>query len=378
MLFKRITALTVAAAAAVTVTACSVDLSSTAEESRTVMTVDGWEVPYEMYRYAAMMHLRDQAEIILADAEKPAETAETVAGETTAADSTAVTDEPLSANEMIAEAVAMLSDEEKTALAEDVEEYSVETIANIYSIFTAAKEKGIDPFGETVNSMTDMEMEEIRATYGSDQDYLDTIKLFFMNDSVYSVLTRYELVFNQLYEIYVRDGVIDTSDEAVIEYMNSDDAVRVKQILISFERHTEEEALRIAGDVHGKLSKYVDENGKVDEDKFDEFTDDYGEDLFMFKNRDGYYIPRGYTDEAFEEAAFALEIGTLSGIVRTSAGYSIMMRAEKDPGFIKEKLDTLKDTCVAGIYRTMLDEFSASAKIEKNDEFARIDIFSMK
>lgn len=339
---------------------CSTDLSSTEEESRTVMTIDEWEVPYEMYRYAVKMHLRDfvWGEMVESGAVDEGATADSL------------TDEDISA------VVSGLSSDDKAELEEKVKVDSTETLVNIYSLFTAAKDAGIDPFGEMINELTDMKMEEIRATYEDEDEYLETIKLFFMNDSVYSVLTRYEIVFNDLYESYVKSGKIDQSDEAVLEYMKGDGAVRAKQIFISFERHSETEALAIAKEVKGKVDAITSDAGIVDEEKFDLLTDKYGEDLFMFKNRDGYYMCRGYSDDIFEETAFSLEVGHASDIVRSSTGYSIILRSEKDVTYIENNLEKLQETCLGGIYRSMLDVYSEDAKIETGKEYSEIDIFA--
>lgn len=361
MKLRKIITAVLAAAVVLTAVSCGVDLSSTKEESRTVIKVDGYEVPYELYRYAALMHLRDQADVISANAEETGEAE--------------ITTEKGAA---ISAAVATLTKEERDALAEQIKADSIETIVNIYSLFTAAKEEGIDPFSEMINDLTDMKMEEIRATYDSDSVYKEALAQFYMNNSVYSLLTRYEIVFEQLYEMYVKNGDIDISDEAVIEYMNGEEAVRAKQILISFERHTEEEAYDLACSVAEEVAKCISDDGTVDEDKFDSLTDEYGEDLFMFKNRDGYYICKGYSDEAFEAAAFALEVGEVSQPVRISAGYSIILRTKKDLDYIKENVDELKEGCLGGIYRSMLDEYSANAKVETTEEFDALDIYSMK
>lgn len=362
MKLKRIILVILAAVMLFSAASCGTDLSSSAAEKRTVMTVYGFDVPYEMYRYAALMHLRDQMEIISANAEN--------GGAVTTADGE---------NLPVSDVAASLTDEERKAVAEKVEKDSVSTVVGIYSLFYAAKTEGIDPFGDMINSLTDMKMEEIRATYENDKAYKETLELYHMNNSVYSILTRYEIVFEQLYELYVKNGDIDITDEAAIEYMNGDNAARAKQILISFERHSEDEALSLANDVYGKvISGCVGEDGSVDESEFDTLTSEYGEDLFMFKNTDGYYICRGYTDKAFEEAVFDLEIGEVCAPVRISAGYSIILRAEKDPAFIESNIDTLSEACVTGIYRTILDGYSANAEVEYSDEFQELDIYSMK
>jgi len=362
MTLKKVLFLFTAMSVVLSLISCSssIDLSSSKEESQTVMTVDGFEVPYEMYRYTVMMHMRDRANIILSEKDDV-----TVEDKT---DNSAV----------IAAALGTLSDEEKKALADEVKMDSLESITDIYSLFSAAKKAGIDPFGANMNSLVEMRMEELRATYDSDKEYLSTLKLFFMNHSVYSMLTRYELVFEELYLSYVKDGTIDESDQAVIEYLKSDAGIRAKQILISFERHEESEARAIAEEVYEKLSRYIKDDGTVDEKRFDALTTEYGEDLFMFANTNGYYVCRGYLDENFEEAAFSLEVGHISKIIRTTAGYSIVLRAEKDPSFIESKVDALSEGCLTGIYRTILSEYSVGATVNYSDTFDEIDVISMK
>jgi|GEM_PF-1119401 len=372
MSLKRFFAGALSVIMAVSFAACGTDLSSSKEESRIVMTVDGWEVPYEMYRYAALINLSAQTSEIYASIKNSAESVP--------ADSSAAATEEPTDGEKISMALAEMSDDEKATLAKEAEVNAIDTVVDVYSLFTAAKDEGIEPFGEMINQLTDMKMEEIRATYGDDAEYLEAVKAYFMNDSVYSVLTRHEIVSEQLYEKYVKDGRIDTSAEAAIAGMKSDNAVRVKQILVSFKNHSEDEALRIAEEIYDEVGLHVSEDGIVDEAAFDELKETRGEDLEMFNNPDGYYIYKGYADRYFEEAAFALEIGHVSGIVRTSEGYSILMRAEKEDSYIEseKRLDKIKSIYVDGVYSSILDEYAASAKVEKTAEFAGIDILTMK
>ena len=331
---KNIVLLLLAVIMILSTVSCQVDLSSTEEESRAYMIVDGYDVPYELYRYMHSMHLRDR---LLAEGveEEKAE---------------ALDDSDLSVKRQ-AEISSLVNEE------------SERSIVGIYAVFGAAERKGIDPFGERINQLTDMKMEELRAGYGSDKAYLRDLQKNYMTDNVCSIITRNEIVSEQLYDEYVKTGDIKVTDEDIIEYMMSDDAIRLKQILISFERHSEEEAKQLADEVYGCVMAYVSADGIVDEAQFDILTDKYGEDLFTFKNRDGYYVYKGYVDEAFEAAGFGLEVGHVSEPVRVNAGYSIVLRAEKDETFIKENVSTLKDGCLAGVYNTIIDELIETIEI---------------
>lgn len=368
----RICAGIIAAASVMTVCACSSALKSSSSESETVMTIDGIEVPYEMYRYAVMMHLRDRSQFILAEEEATAETAEAPA------DTDGDTVDEKYAAEIIAEAEKYLDEDEKKALADEVNGYALETLAKIYSIFTLAKECGIDPDSENIEKMTDMKLEEIRATYDSTKDYVSTLKLYYMNDSVYRVLTKYEVVYDEIYTAYLKDGTLAKTEDFATEYIKADTGARAKQILISFDRHSESEAKELCESVLSELSATAAPGGSVSEDVFDSFTDKYGEDLYTFKNRDGYYLPLGYYDEAFEETAFSLEIGEISDVIRTSSGYCIVMRCEKDDEYIANNASKLIDPCVTGAYNRILGKAKESADIVTNEKFDKIDIFKIK
>ena len=345
-MLRKIINIILASAILLSVAGCSADLSSTAEESRTVMSVDGYDVPYEMYRYSVLNRLNDKLVAEGIDPDKFDKSS--------------------------------LDGEKLTTIADEVKKDSVKAITDVYSVFTAAKDNGIDPFGERINTLTDMKMEEIRAGFENDREYLKSIKKFNMTDNVYSILTRSDILSELVYEECLKTGEIDSSDEAVIAYMTSDEAVRVKQILVSFERHSEEEASSLAEKIYGELQPYVSEDGIVDEEQFDLFTDKYGENLFMFKNRDGYYICKGYADEKFEEISYALEVGHMSEPVRMAAGYGIMMRAEIDPAYVTENVKTLKDIYLTGVMRGIFEGYSANVKIEYADEFEKLDVYSMK
>ncbi len=320
------------------------DLSSTDEESRTVLTVDGYDVPYEMLRYAVMMHLYETASAAVGEA-----------------------DEDTELYSVINTYLETLDPAGKEAAFEEAYENSVTTLKKIYSLWSLAAEVGVDPDGEMIATMVDAEMENIRAGYKNDADYKKKIGRFFMNDSVYTVLTKYEVLFEEVYEVSLSEKKIPSDDESILRYLLGDDTVRVKQILISFERHSETEAEAMARDVHTLLEGKLNSDGTVDQDYFDTLTDSMGEDLFMFKNRDGYYMPRGYDDRAFEAAAFATPVGGLSDVTRVNAGYTVLTRVEKDEDYIKANLSTLRDAVISGQYLIMTDTAAEDAVCEEKD-----------
>jgi len=75
------------------------------------------------------------------------------------------------------------------------------------------------------------------------------------------------------------------------------------------------------------------ERAQAGED-FDYLVTQYGEDPGMAANPDGYTFVAGVMVAEFEEATLALEIGGISGLVRSQFGYHIIMRVEPNLGDI--------------------------------------------
>ena len=97
----------------------------------------------------------------------------------------------------------------------------------------------------------------------------------------------------------------------------------------------------------------------------------------MFNNPDGYYVTRGTYHEAFEETAFTLAVGEISGIVRTDAGWSILKRFEKEAGYLAEHFDELAMDYMSGLYNIRLEQHASTLSAEPTDLFASYTIFNL-
>lgn len=139
--------------------------------------------------------------------------------------------------------------------------------------------------------------------------------------------TERRLMLQQVYEKAIVEGVIDES--ALREtYDNSGTELKARHILLQFsgtDRSTsgrsKKEALVLAGQLKARL-----ENGESFEALAKEYTDDpsgrdSGGDL-------GWFV-WGQMVGPFQEAAFALNPGEVSGVVETDFGYHIIKLEEK-------------------------------------------------
>ncbi|MBO4931049.1 MAG: peptidylprolyl isomerase [Clostridia bacterium] len=323
-------------------TACGNDkdiLQSTKEDLTTVMTVAGHDVPLEMYRYVALNYKNDY------ESEK-------------------------SSDIWLGEAGTALMQE----LNADVEE----TIVTLYATLAMCEEYGIRADDAYITDSLEITMDAVYEEYEYDyKAYADAIAQHNMNDSVYRFVLRNELLADELLNAMIERGEIPNDDASVQAVFDSDEFIRVKQILISTEedmlfssgdKMSEEECLAAAEDLLAQAKGGAD---------FDELVQKKGQDLFMFNNDDGYYFARGYLDQAFEDAAFALDIGEISDVVRTSAGYSIIKRYEKDPAYIDKHFDDLRGDYIGGLYNLAVDAFAEGLTVTPTDALADYSIFNL-
>ena len=315
-------------------TSCGDDkklLESTKDDQIVVMTVAGHDVPLELYRYVALNYKR-------------------------------VYETGKSSDMWLGESGAALMEE----LNADVEE----TIVTLYATLAMCEEYGILADDAYITDSLEITMDAVYEEYEYDyKAYADAIAQYNMNDSVYRFIMRNELLSAELLNALTEAGKIPDDDDAIRAVFDSDDFIRVKQLLSSNENGvSDEDCLARAEELLGQI------NGGAD---FDELVQKKGQDLFMFNNDDGYYFARGYLDTAFEDAAFALEIGEVSDIVKTSAGYSIIKRYEKDPAYIEKHFDDLREDYISGLYNLAVEAFAETLTVTPTDELQNYSIFNL-
>ena len=307
-------------------------LESTKEDKTVVMTVGEYEVPLELYNYVALNTKSDH---------EKGDGSDIWLGESGA---------------------AKLS---------ELEDSINETIVHLYTTLYVCDEYGISPDDSYITDALDIQMDAIYEGYENDYDvYAEEIAEYHMNDSVYRFITRNDILSEELIHKMMDDKVIPSTDEELEGIISGPDFIHVKQILISNDNgNSEEENLALAEDILKKLNDGAD---------FDEMIQQYGGDLYLFNTDNGYYISRGSYHEAFEEAAFSLEIGEISGIVKTDAGFSIIKRYPKDAEFIAENFNVLADDYIRGRYNLILAEKEKELSVTYTDAMEKYPVLSLK
>ncbi|MBE6618019.1 MAG: hypothetical protein E7627_08810 [Ruminococcaceae bacterium] len=333
---KKIALLFIAALMVFSLFSCGNDkdiLESTKTEKTVLMTVDGFDVPLELYRYVALNSKADY------EASRGG-----------------------SADIWLGESGA--------ALIKEINAHINDIILTMYTTRSLAAKYGISPEDEYIKDTVDILMDNVYEGYGYDYiAYKNDLGAVNMTDSVYRFITANDLLAEELYAKLIESGEILSGEDELRGVINSDEFVRVKQILLTSENgNTDEENLALAQKLLDKLA-----HG----DSFEDLVQKYGKDLYMFNNDNGYYICRGNRYEEFEEAAFSLEVGEVSGIIKTPAGYSIIKRYEKDSDYITENFEDLCEEYKKGKYNLILEEHKATITVEPTDEMKNYSIFNL-
>lgn len=212
-----------------------------------------------------------------------------------------------------------------------VEQIRADVYDNItynYAILTLCREVGIlqdDPkLLEKVQQTIEQTVEEL----GSRKKYEKYLEENGMTDHFFRFNTLVDLMQNELYYVYRDDlGLIATDYEVVYNKIRREFA-SVSHIYISAESENAEH--RIA-EAYEKLEGGAD---------FDSVLAEYGEDTEL--PSEGYYIPKGYMTQEYEDVAFSLELRAYSEVLRVGDGYYIICRRPISTEYVMMNYETLK------------------------------------
>ncbi len=301
---------------------------STKEESATVLTIDEYAVPYEQLRYFVRNYMNEHGDPENWDADKTEE------------------------------------------ICVEIMEDALTSLRHEYAILSLAKKHGIHADDKAIEDIVTAKINEAMEEYGSTDAYVEGLALNYMTANVHRFLLTVSTVNEELYYAMLKDGTLPSDEETVKAAVYSDKFIRVKQILIANDPGEDTAANRAIAEEALALAL----NGE----DFDTLVKEYGESLYMFNNTDGYYMCRGVWQHAFEDAAFALEIGEISDIVETEAGYSILLRCEKEGTYLDAHMTDLGNDLRDAMLSLAIEEYAAEMTLTTNETFASYTVLTME
>lgn len=160
---------------------------------------------------------------------------------------------------------------------------------------------------------------------------------------------RKEMIFNKHRENFLDNSSVEEkeSKEYFDEHKEDLAKVKAKHILLKTEAEGESTLARLhKGEKFDKLANEL---------SVDKTSAEFGGDL-------GYFGKGDFIAE-FEEAAFALEVGEMSNLVKTEVGYHIIYLEEKLEDYESLK-DTIEDILKQNKYYDKIEELRENAKVK--------------
>lgn len=215
--------------------------------------------------------------------------------------------------------------------------------------------------------------EEYVTACGSEEAYLAQIASLGLREESYDLLCAADFRYSALEDLSNTEGSALYPTQEKLEALAKDTYVTADHLLLlttdmatgeALDEETVAQKKAMAEDLLAQLSDI--EAGEL-EAAFTAMADQYSEDTGRQRNPTGYTFATGEMVAPFEEAAFALQPGELSGIVETSYGYHILLKKELD---VEAACELVRDE----YFLNMEQELAAAAKVELNPALESLDL----
>lgn len=226
----------------------------------------------------------------------------------------------------------------------------LDTLINNKIIELEAKKEDITVSDDAIQA----EYDELVESYGGEDSLQETLDANGLTkESVKDNIRMYQLTKD------VIAASIDITDEELTQYFeeNKDDYGQQEQVAAS---HIFLEDEATAKEVEAKIKAGEDFAELAKAYSVDTDTSEDGGDLG--------YISRGQMDEQFEEAAFALEKGAVSGVVQSAEGYHIIKVTEKVPAE-EATFEDVKDEVYETVLESRINEEYMTWLTEKQEQY---------
>lgn len=245
-----------------------------------------------------------------------------------------------------------------------------------------AQTYGVELTDEDLETVAEYIAEE-KAYFETEEEYYEALEAAgFGEDLLIKIITN-QVLSNRVYEeLYHKEGALLIPSDDELKQKVSDEYVRVYHVLISsdhfadlegYEDYTDEELTQAALDLANDLLAQIN-NGEAD---IYELAQSVGDDPGMEDNEEGYLFTTGEMVQEFEDAAFALEVGQVSGLVESSYGWHIIQRLEQND-YVESNWETVRETIVNAIFNEEVNELLDNAEIVYNDAYESFTYSSVK
>ena len=259
-----------------------------------------------------------------------------------------------------------------TAMPDYIKQDVLATVKQELLIENLAEKYGVELTDEQLTAMESDEQGFIEQ-YGGEEGFDAELAKLGLRRETYERITRTNYLYQDLYKLYLTEGsALYASNEDLAAYAAAQGYITADHILLttvdtatgealSDEQKAEKKAL--AEELAEKLRSYT---GDDLASYFAELADEYSEDPGRASYPSGYTFTTGSMVQEFEDAAYALDEGAVSGIVESSFGYHILLRLPLDKTAAAE-------TVREDYFSNFIDEQMDKAKTATSAEYDKLD-----
>ena len=250
---------------------------------------------------------------------------------------------------------------------DELKELVYNNIRTHYAILSLAEQYELEIESDELDDEVDAYVNEVAEGLGGASAYKQFLKDSDSTDNFTRFTVRCNLLYEKLPMALAQAGELLVEEDAVIDYIVNN-FVRTRHFMIANNEGDDpaknlaliEDALDDVRD--GRITVYKLIGGK------------YNEDLLIPGN--GYTFGRGSMEQAYEDAAFALEVGEVSNIVtamgKLASGeyvecYYIIERLELDKEYVKENFASLESQYSGSVAAKMVEDRKNELSFTPND-----------
>lgn len=229
----------------------------------------------------------------------------------------------------------------------ELEDAVFSNLRNNYAILQLCKFYEIDTESKDVDKQVQSDLENmVENDFGGKMDkykeflaennLTDHYLRFLLANNFLESAVFYAMADNKLYIEYNASNIKDFQSYV----LNDSNYCRTLAVYLSCKTEADKtEKRETAAKIASELQGIQDKN-----ERFSKFRQYFGssvnDDLSMTTTK-GYYFTRGEMDEAYEEAAFALDMYGISNPVETSGGYYVIIRLPLEELYVEQNIETL-------------------------------------
>ncbi|MCI8590594.1 MAG: hypothetical protein HFE77_07800 [Clostridiales bacterium] len=223
-----------------------------------------------------------------------------------------------------------------------------------------AEQHGVTLDKQEIEGIESYIQEAINNAQGEDA-FTHELEKLYLTPSLYRFITFQDQLMTKLYSFYTNEATtpLKADDAAIVKAAQDGELIHIKHIFIKNDPDDNIEQNEV-------LAQTIYEKAKSGE-SFEELISQYSEDPALEQEPDGVHIFRHEMNDAFDQAAFSLEIGEMSQVVPvysdTYSGFHILKRYEPDSAYVDKNMNTLRQNYMASQFYSEIEKLASKANI---------------